>query len=444
MKTVSVQNTIKNYGDKMKMLIVPQLSNYDTHGMWILEADSGWQMCLGRVRVMLDMVPDLVIHVTCPHVASCKTSPYDLNRDLIERFGDRLRFHEHKITPNALVTRYHFDFDEMSNILDLKNQTFDIVYINDPMQLRNFKALFHVRSKNAPKFVCHSHFIDSPMCPKFPQEASMWMGQVEAARKADINFWQCESSMNEFFEEMSKEYVFSIVDSVKAKSWPYDDGYSSQEITSPVNEDNLRFDTKKVLDRIGGRTVMFLPNRVGGNDKTGQFRSSDYTNCGKFLFDLLPKLYERRQDFVVLAGNPNQKFFNFELEEMCGKYGYLNISLDAFNRDEFKWVARHSQIAVSIYDKDRYNGTASRECIELGCVPLWLNMFEAGEIAKLANWPYVAKSDFSDFVQIADALIETIKNKKHTGWIPRLQNVVRERCSYEQTTSAALQLMGVL
>lgn len=450
-----------------RLLVQTQLSNYDTKGKFILECDSGWQMVMGRVREMLKLNPDLVVDVMGPKLydsyredaSQVITMPKDVNPDMdwhyLYAYVDptkedrgRLNYIQHEIIPNALATRYDFNFELLGKLIGLHNHKahpelkYDAVYINDPMHLRNFKALFMLKAGYRPQFFVHSHFIDNPECPKFPTEASLWLGQCEAAIKADFNFWQCESAMEVFFESMGKQFQPHIVDAVRAKSLPWDDGYSAEEINSPVNEKNLRFDPKRLEAwRKEGKAIIFVPNRIGGRG-----RSSDYTNCGKFMFELLPELRKRRQDFVVLAGNPSQKFFNHELEQECGPNGYVSLVPDAFNRDEFKCVARNSSIAVGLYDQDSYGGTVARECVELGCLPLWLDNYEYSSIAR-GGYPFLAKADFSDLVDVAEFMLKVIHEGDARGaarWLLHLQKVVRERCSYEATTPAAMAKMGLL
>ena len=443
-----------------RLLIQAQLSNYDTKGKFILECDSGWQMVMGRVRQMLKLNPDLDVTVMGPEMdedngrVQCITHPHDVNPDLWDHYGDagenRLHYFGHNIIPNALVTRYDFDWTGLAIGLDLGMQKigraskFDAVYINDPMHLRNFKAMFHVVGGYQPKYFVHSHFVDVPECPKFPAEASLWLGQCEAAIKADYNFWQCESAMNEFFTSMGKWFTKDVVEHVRSKSLPWDDGYSQEEITSPIDQNNLRFSLQDLRGKVQDRIIIFVPNRIGGRG-----RSSDYTNCGKFMFDILPELRKLRKDFVVIAGNPSQKFLNSELEVECGPNGYINLVPDALNRDEFKLVARESHIALGLYDQDTYGGTVARECIELGCMPLWLDVNEYSSIAREAgNYPYVANPDWSNVVQTTSHLMDYVlvrdKMVEAFPWMKRLQNVVRARCSYEATTPEALSRIELL
>lgn len=435
-----------------RLLVQSQLSNYDTRGKFLLECDSGWQMCIGRVREMLRLNHDLDITMMGPIVTGDKrqvmTHPHDINPDLWERYGDRgenrLHYFEHAIVPNALATRFDLNWTTLSNDLGLgaqkagSMQKWDAVYINDPMQLRALKAMFFVVGGYRPRFYVHSHFIDNPECPKFPREASLWMGQCEAAICADYNFWQCRSAMDIFLESMGKMYRGEAVDHVMEKSQPWDDGYSSEEINLPINVGNLRFDPRMFEKwRVEGKQVIFVPNRIGGMG-----RSSDYTNCGKFMFEFLPELRKINTNFVVIAGNPNQKFFNHELDAMCGSNGYVNLVPDAFNRDEFKFVARNSNIAVGLYDQDSYGGTASRECIDLGCLPLWIDKFEYSSIAREAGYEdFLVSSDFSDIVEKATKLLAY---RRGTVVQKRLQYVVKERCSYEATSAKSMIAMNLL
>lgn len=448
-----------------RLLIQTQLSNYDTDGMFILEADSGWQMVMGRVRQMLKLNSELHITVMGPICdgddRQVITHPRDVNPDLWEKYGlhgeNRLHYYGHKIIANALVTRYDLDWRSLARGLDLNLQKigsvpkWDAVYINDPMHLRNFKALFFIEGGYQPRFYVHSHFIDNPECPKFPTQASLWLGQCEAAIKADFNFWQCGSSMDVFFESMGKQFHPDVVDSVRAKSLPWDDGYSSEEINTLPNMSNVRFDIGLLEKwKLLNKPIIFVPNRIGG-----QGRSSDYTNCGKFMFELLPQLHQRRQDFVVIAGNPSQKFSNSELETQCGPFGYVNLVPNALNRDEFKLIARYASIAVGLYDQDSYGGTVARECIELDCWPLWLDRYEYANIAKEAGgYPYLAK-DWSDIVPVASRLLDQVIHMKTAyttsfsppprwDWMSNLQRVVWNKCSYEATTLPAMKMMNLL
>jgi len=206
-----------------------------------------------------------------------------------------------------------------------------------------------------------------------------------------------------------------------------------------VDLKNMRFTPEEWVAKTQGKVVIFVPNRIGGKG-----RSSDYTNCGKFMFDLLPELRKKRQDFVVICGNPSQKIFNTELEEWCCADGYVSLVPEAFNRDEFKFVASHSQIALGLYDQDAYGGTAARECVELGCMPLWLDVNEYSSIAReVGDYPYVVKPDWSNFVAVTNCLINYCQHPASPGWLPKLQQHVRERCSYEATTSATMARMGL-
>lgn len=433
------------------ILIQLQLSNYDTKGNFILEADSGYQMMFGRIRELIKLIPDVVIDVIGPKRTNIITQPETINCDLF--MTGQVRYHEIDIIPNALATRYDFNFEQISQmLLQLKKHyitKYDIVYINDPMLLRNYKALFHLKMGYKPKFIVHSHFIDNPECPKFPIEASLWLGQCEAAISADFNFWQCESSMNVFFDSMSKFFNKDIVDQVKAKSLPYDDGYSTTEMNSEINVNNIRFDTAHVQKLTNSKVVIFVPNRIGGMG-----RSSDYTNCGKFMFEILPQLRKIRDDFIVIAGNPSQKFSNNELEEiqdMCGDNGYVSLVEDAFNRDEYKYIARNiADIVVGLYNQDTYGGTASRECVDCGCWPLWLDCNEYSSLAREANYPdnLLCKPDFTNIVENLSSLISYIKyvdyNHKHDFGLRQLQKVIKNKCSYEMTTPKILKAIELL
>jgi hypothetical protein len=427
-----------------KLLIVTQLSNYNLQGKFILECDSGWNMMMGRIREILKHFPNTDIYITGPLLHQCKTSPKNINPDLF--LDDRIKYVPIKLIPNALATRYDFNFDEYSSNLDLINQNhkkFTHVYINDPMQLRNLKALFYLKTDYLPKFIVHSHFIDNPEQPKFPVESSLWLGQIEAAYKADWNFWQCESSMNIFFNSCRKWIVEDMAEKIEEKSCPWDDGYSSTEMNQPINYKNIRFNIDFFKKIINNKLIIFVPNRIG---KKGV--SSDYTNCGKFLFEVVPKVWEKRKDFVVITGNPNQKISNDDISKWCP--AHINIVPDALNRDEYRLLAKLHHISVGLYNYDSYGGTASRELCDIGTIPLWVDNYEYQQIANIIGWDkkdLLVKPDLSNcdvqFIKLLDwykySFEETI-----LGWQAKFRHVVKERCSYEQTTKETLTKMNLL
>lgn len=425
----------------MKLLVQTQLSNI-VNGKFDLTADSGWNMCMGRIREMLKQNPELEIDVTCPLWNQLVEggAPWNTNWDLYAT--GRVQFIQHYVIPNALATRYNFNFEEMSKALSLdlhKNNVswkYDAVYINDPLLLKNFKALFHIKAGYQPRFYVHSHFVDCVSNPKFPQEASLWLGQVEATQRADFNFWQCQTAIDEFEKDARKLLKDEVVDEILTKSEPWDDGFSYEEITSPINYGNIRFDVEQFKRQVDGKTVLFVPNRIS----TG---SNDFTRGMKFMFEILPELYKHRQDFVVVAGNPNQKFSNDELEKQCGQFGYLKVGSSSFCRDEYKFIARNSHIVLGMYDVDTYGGTAARECISLGMMPMWANVNEYAKIAKDVDYPFLYNPNFSNFIDTIDALMNNFQSSKEQ-YLENLQRVVYDRCSYESTTPDAMRKMGLL
>ena len=444
----------------MRLLVQTQLSNINyKHNKFDLACDSGWQMVMGRVREMLKLNPDLQIDVMGPKLDQLVDKPREVNPTLdfhylyayvdpmVEDRG-RLNYIQHEVVPNALATRYDNHFDMLSKIIGIHNHKkhpelkYDAVYINDPMHLRNLKAMFYLNGGYQPRMYVHSHFVDVPEVPKFPKECSLWLGQCEAALRADYNFWQCESAMLQFFDSMGKWFTQDVVDDVRAKSMPWDDGYSSSE-TNEINAANVRFTREEWFEKVNGKCVLFFPNRISPS-------SGDYTNGMKFMFDVLPQLRQRRQDFVVVCGNPNQKFSNAELEEKCGPNGYVKLTEDTFNRDEYKFVGAHSHIALGLYNADAYGGTAARELIELGCMPVWLDNYEYSTMAREAGVEkYVlGKPDLSDLVDLLDRSIGRVmcpsRESTRSDISNKLLRVIKDRCSYEATTPAAMRRMGLL
>ena len=166
------------------------------------------------------------------------------------------------------------------------------------------------------------------------------------------------------------------------------------------------------------------------------------------MFEVLPKLHAIRDDFVVIAGNPSQKILNDELEKRCGKYNYIKLTDDSFNRDEYRLIAKHAMIAVGLYAEDTFGGTAARECVDLGCIPFWSDIHSYKNLAIESGWNrgYMCQPDLTDAHTTLAALVGKIVSGKDEDicvGLKRLQAVVRERCSYECTTIPAMKIMDL-
>jgi hypothetical protein len=163
----------------------------------------------------------------------------------------------------------------------------------------------------------------------------------------------------------------------------------------------------------------------------------------------MPELWKCRQDFVVIAGNPNQKFTNDEVAELCP--AYYKLVDDAFNRDEYKMLCRVGHdISVSLYSMDAFGGTSNRELLDLGSIPLMTNCNEYADIAKNVDWPQelMINSDLSNALEVTNRLIEFVKESIELGYLERwkdlFSNEVYRRSAYESTTLEACKIMGLI
>jgi len=413
-----------------KLLIQTQMSNYNSEGIYNLVGDSGWNMVINRVLVMLKMNKELEVDILVPADIQVVQQP----EEIVEGYDnfERVRFLRQNLTNHAFKTRFDFNWDEIAEAIRERGGEYTHVYINDPMQYRNYKALLYSEFKNEPKFFVHSHFIDNPETPKVPSQFTYWFGQMETAIRCDYNFWQCESAMHIFFGSMKKWYNEDIVEKVKEKSIPWDDGYSQTEM-GIIDFNNVRIDIDEFDKMRKGKTVVFIPNRVS--------KQFDYTNTGKFLFDWVHKL--DRDDVIIIVGNPNQKFTNDEIVEKSRHV--VKVSDGPLNRDEYKFIAMNSDIIVALYDNDSYGGTALRECVELGCMPLAPNLFEYKRIFDQAGFDIRIKEDLSNTIEVLDELIR--HSKAHpTLWFEqqeKMRAVVRMMCSTESTTPRIMEIMGL-
>lgn len=419
-----------------RVLVVPQLSNYDSQGRYILECDSNFQLNVGRTREWLKHDPNLCVDMVLPSKEQTLTKPRELTRD-IPGFSDRVRFLRQKLSDHAIKTRYDFDFNHVHSVVEKHGEKYTHVIINDPMLLRHYQALFFMCFKTKPKFIVQNHFVDDLFTPKFPSEVSMWHGQVEAALRSDKNVFFTKHLLDDMTRSMRLHYNDSAIQKVVDNTIIWKGCYSSTEINTPVDIRNLRFDPNHpVFD--GSKAIVLVPNRVGGLG-----RSSDYTNAGHFLFNVVPEVWKRRKDFVVIAGNPNQKFSNDELAKLCP--ALVNLVPDTLRRDEFRFIARNAHINVGLYNKDTHGGTAWRECIDLGCLPLSNDMHEYKHFFDMVKYPLRVKNDLSDCDVVFEALLNFVKlNDMTKPYVFGLRKVVVDECSYENSSEQNMRDIGLL
>lgn len=384
---------------------------------------------------MVKVNPDIMIDVLIPDIDQCTENPLALLADAGLK-PENVWLLEIPINQNPLATRYDFPWDRIKKVLGWRTADnlgmYTHVYINDPMLLRHYKALFYVE-KQKPKFIVQTHFLDSPSGRIVDDDISYWNGTFEAVEKADISLWHCESMRRVFAQDARKDFSDTRATAAIKKCDVWKDGYSINEIRKPVNVANLRFD---LLTATQGKKIVWVPNRIGGLG-----RSFDYTNNGKFMFEIVPELWKRRQDFVVIAGNPNQKISNNELAELCP--AYVKLIETAPNRDEYRYLSAKADIVVALYLNDTNGGLASLESMEASdgkVLPLFPNVNEYKTYFDNVNFPKHLRvaEDLSDTVDVLDRLL----NVGQTPYSVELLNFVRGYAAYEYTTPPMMDYLG--
>jgi hypothetical protein len=433
----------------MKNRVLWQLQLSATNnGKFSLSMDSNWNVFLSKAQQMLRIDPTLRIDVLVPYHESCV-------EDVVQAIIDAdipcgVTPIEIPIITNALITRYDFPWEDIMRRIGHRLDTYTHVYINDPMQLRNWRALWHSLRPNgpAPRFILQTHFLDTPGARVVPEEVSYWHGTVEACTKADVCVWHCDSMRDTFELAVHADYQKHVHQDIMAKSMVWKSGYSIDEIRRPIRTSQIRFNSSTLAD---DKVLVWVPNRVGGLGK-----SLDYTNNGKFLFDVVPELFKQRQDFVVVAGNPNQKISNDEIAQRCP--AYVKLVDGTFNRDEYRYLSSCADIVVGLYTNDTNGGLASLEAIELGAVPLFPAVYEYETYFRKSGWArnLCVAPDLSDTCEVLSRLIDRVKDgsfeyepfsSRRTTYARSkqvMQKYIRETAAYENTTRQAMISMGLL
>lgn len=417
-----------------------QLSVANLDKKFILTADSNWQIFVTKAINMVKVNPHISIDVVLPYGELCLEDPQKL---LLEHgLSKNVKLVEISVNPNPLATRYDFPWSDILDALSRKGfahrddgeplSRFTHVYINDPMLLRHYKALFYVQ-KQRPKFIVQTHFLDSPSGRIADDDISYWNGTFEAVEKADVSLWHCDSMRDVFRKDAYKDFSAARAKNAIFKCGVWKDGYSIDEIKKPVNVANLRFD---LFEATKGKKIVWVPNRIGGLG-----RSFDYTNNGKFMFEIVPELWKRRQDFVVIAGNPNQKISNDELVKLCP--AYVKLIDTAPNRDEYRYLSAKADIVVALYLNDTNGGLASLESMEASdgkVLPLFPNVNEYKTYFDNVGFPKNLRvnDDLSNAVDVLDRLL----NVEKTLYTSKLLDFVRSYAAYEYTTPPMMDYLG--
>jgi len=414
----------------MKILWQLQLSCTTPDGKFVMTADSNWQVFITKATEMIKLNQSLHFDVIVPKKNQCTEDIDELVHDAgITQNISLIRI---PIIANAAATRFDFPYALVQEKLKNTLKKYTHVYINDPLQLSHYRALFHL-NREKPKFILQTHFLDSPVARVVDPELSYWYGTVDACRKSDMFLWHSDSMQEIFRDALYKEFRPEIVHNIMMKSGVWKSGYSINEIRRPVNEKNIRFD----VSQFACKTLVWVPNRVGGLGK-----SFDYTNNGKFLFDIVPKLWHKRKDFVIVAGNPSQKISNDEIAALCP--AYVKLVDGPLNRDEYRWLSTRSNIVVGLYTNDTNGGLASLESIEFNAVPLFPDVYEYKKYFDAVDWPdhMRVKPDLSDIIDVSYRIIDACWERQTQQRVIRMAEYIRQYASYEHITASMMQKLG--
>lgn len=414
-----------------------QLSTINDKKKFVLSSDSNWHVFVLKVQQLVKLDPNIHVSVLLPiSDDNCRSMMAEDENVLLQQAGifNNVECCYVNISPNAVATRYEFDWNEVDFALKELKQHITHVYINDPMLLRSYKAFFHLNGCK-PKFIVQTHFLDCPLSKVVDDEVSYWHGTVEAVLKSDFALWHCQSQEDVFFQAMALDYNDYLVSKVRAKSLVWKSGYSMNEVVCDVPATSLRWDPALLKDKV----VVWVPNRVGGMGRT-----LDYTNNGKFLFESVPELFKRRSDFVVVAGNPNQRIKNDEIASACP--AYVKLVDDALTRDEYRWLCKRADIVVGLYTNDTNGGLASLEAIENKAIPLFPDIYEYKKYFDAVDWPkdLRVKPDLSDIVDVLDLLMDSMKYIRRSGKQHKLREFIRSYAAYENTTESIARVLGFI
>lgn len=393
----------------MNCLMQLQLSTYSKDGRFDLSCDSNFNIAIGRINAILKHCPDWKFYIIVPTWVQSKRMSLSLfsHPNVIHIPID--------IYPNAIVTRYDFAYANIENTLKkFITNKIDIVFVNDPMLLKNYKTLFNLSFGYNPKFICNSHFIDNPSNRKVNEEVSYWYSQISAAVAADLNIYQCQAAMDIFHKELESDFKFDFIESLKSKSTAWNDGFSYDEVSQDLRDE--------IIDKIPrDKIIVFFPNRIS--------LYKDYTNSMRFI-ECANSVFASRQDFMCVFGNPGQKLSNDEICKMCKPA--IKLVNGTLSRNQYITLLKYVDINVGLYLDDSYGGCAFDECVSQGSLPLSPNVNRYKYFFDKCLYKFKVSQDFSDLEYVMHDLLDYCKciiRSDRDTW--GLRKLVIDTSSYE-------------
>ncbi len=254
--------------------------------------------------------------------------------------------------PNAMRT--HFDFTSIKNLIDFKNNDYDILYSHLPEHTAQLVNLFHNNTNIIPKVVGYCHWYEVPENTAYNKTMLManFAGMLEMEECGVNSVW-----LKNLVLEKAKKYL-------------------SSDLVAKLD--------KIIQPHYLGVDKIDLSNNPTGNNIIFNHRDNEYTQY-KWFLQQMDKLYEKRQDFTVYT----------TLADINKPYGKR---VKIHDRQDYLKFLKSMKVGVGCFSKYSAWSIATTDSLSMGVPYVLPNKLCYPEMVG-KDYPLLYDNDFLDKIE---------------------------------------------
>ena len=336
----------------MNVLYDLQLSvvdNYDD-GNFLMERDSNTNVAGFTLKGLALLHPDWNFYVLVPYKYQRKGeenySP--LNRTL----PANVHFKEYKYYGFPFLDRMNFKIRALDRIFE--NIHIDIMLLNDPTKVLNYKTYFYNKQKEYVPIIVRNHWVSGKLDRKVPEEIDFFIRQVEGAYYSTYATFNSNYAIEIFLENAKEYFNEEFINKIRPKLKAFE-----------------TVDAEQVRKHYTGKKYEKFTILWG-------HRLSYYTGWTK-TFEALRMLYEKGYNFQVIAPDPGNKM---NQEDLVRQYPFiLPINKKEWSHKDYLKACSecHAVIGNHAYPAT-WGGLAITEPMSVGAIPFLLNKYAYKEM----------------------------------------------------------------
>lgn len=416
----------------MNIFYAVQVSNFTNTidgPKWILRNDACTNIMKGIVSTILDVREDYKFLIKLPPPQDTT----DINSSLYELFDGkyhpRIEFIEQSIPISPITSRFHFDFEELSN---LSNRFVDVdVMINDENTLtKNWKVLFKTLGLGIP-IVSTNYFMDSPISQKIDDiQIRYYERQMESLISSDMFSYPVQSALDEAFQ--AYDYLFKDTSLIEGKSTVWHVGAHYGEIKSKQKDVNDSNDVP----------IIYFGNRITET-------SNRYTNWHIFADAIGILSQENVKDFRAIMLNPTKKLSQKTIEEIrIRSKGKIEIigNDTPFSREDYIQFINDADITCNLFTNEVHGGLTHIEGMMAQNILIapGVNDYKYKFENEGIDYPFLVEStskeiNITDFVSKLELAINEYDTENGKYWKQKCRDIAIKYESFERSSHKIIE-----